>query len=1040
LQKDSLYAANTNATTLANSGSVGGWGSGSSSSIGHKGDGGITNLEHASVTFFLIQTTNSPNPGSDVDTNNDGVLDGNQVASWTVLDSVGVLGNNGAGDIGYGAINFRRNAAALASGTIVPVSFTPSYVGRSSNTVGSAASDWVASDILGGAAPNFTLGVSTNTQPTNYSGMALNHLGGPNFGAPAIPGVIVFQPDGSTGVSESGGTDSYTIGLNTSPSGTVTVQISADPQLQVSTDGGASFGSLKTLTFNSSAPKAVLVRAIDDNVVDTSPHPAFIHHSVSSTADSAHYPLSTIIPTLQVNITDNDLLLLNELKVNPPGPVDNPFEFVEIKGAAGALLTNVYLLVIEGNIESNPGTLNLAVNLSSTHLGSNGLLVVVATNNPYAIPSNTTVVTDPRLSAPGGGLGNGSISFLLVSSPSAFKDGKDLDAGNNGVLEGLPNGTTILDAVAWSDGDTNDVVYGGVVLAQNGPAPDAATRFPSNNVPQSAAAWFFGELDGTNGATSIYDVLNVSSNFPFGAVLTPGGANSTVIGISPLAPFSGVIGDPTNPGFTFTVTDSGPNANALVVTASSSNPFVVPDANLSVTTAGPGLRLLNVNPVGVGYATITITGSDGNAMGQITVQYAASAMGRPGGRFHTGASDASTAIAIDADWMFVGDDESQIIRLYRRNYSGPPVSVFDFQPLLGLTGQEAGEVDIEASTRVGNRLFWLGSQSNNNAAQARTNRSRVFATDVSGSGVNSILNYVGRYDHLREDLVNWDVSNLHGKGSNYYGFAASAADGVNPKAPDGFNIEGLSMAPGSSNVAWLGFRAPLVPPSERAAALILPLTNFDTVVISGGPVGSARFGAPIELNLRCRGIRSIESSTNGVLISAGSPGANKGISPNDFRLFTWTGNPADTPQERAADLTGLNPEGIVEVPPSPWTSNTLVQLISDNGTTDYYNDGLEAKHLPFPGFKKSRSDWVAFGGVVVSQPACTRLTITANTATLSWCSVSNLSYQIQCKTNLQDAVWAEVPGDTTAIGPLTTRTFPISSGPQRFFRLLVLVP
>src|SRR5258707_9232879 len=150
LQKDSLYAANTNATTLINSDSSGGWGSGSSSSIGHKGDGGITNLEHASVTFFLIQTTNFPNPGSDLDTNNDGVLDGSQFASWTVLDSVGVLGNNGAGDIGYGAINFRRNAAALASGTIVPVSFTPSYVGRSSNTVGSAASDWVAGDILGG--------------------------------------------------------------------------------------------------------------------------------------------------------------------------------------------------------------------------------------------------------------------------------------------------------------------------------------------------------------------------------------------------------------------------------------------------------------------------------------------------------------------------------------------------------------------------------------------------------------------------------------------------------------------------------------------------------------------------------------------------------------------------------------------------------------------------------------------------------------------------------------------------------------------------
>src|SRR6185369_1087413 len=208
-------------------------------------------------------------------------------------------------------------------------------------------------------------------------------------------------------------------------------------------------------------------------------------------------------------------------------------------------------------------------------------------------------------------------------------------------------------------------------------------------------------------------------------------------------------------------------------------------------------------------------------------------------------------------------------------------------------------------------------------------------------------------------------------------------------------------------------------------ALILPVTNFTTLAISGGPQGSAKFGTPIELNLRCRGIRSIEATTNGVLISAGPPGKTTGISPNDYRLFTWTGNPADIPQERAADLTGLNPEGIVELPPPPWTANTQVQLINDNGTTVFYDDGVEAKHLLSPGFQKAESDWITLGGVVVSQPACTRLTVSANTATLSWCSVSNLSYQIQCKTNLQDVAWGEVPGNTTAMGPLTTRTFPI---------------
>ena len=596
----------------------------------------------------------------------------------------------------------------------------------------------------------------------------------------------------------------------------------------------------------------------------------------------------------------------------------------------------------------------------------------------------------------------------------------------------------IFDAVAWSDGDLNDVVYGGAVLTLASPTPDAATRFPSNNTPRSAAAWFYGELQGTNGASLIYDALNVSSNFPFGAILSPGAANSTSIGISPPAPISGVIGDPTNPQIAFTISDTDTSAGPLLVTVSSDNQAVAPDSNLSVSAGPGGLRLLNIDPVGVGYATITITVSDGHTTGQITFPYAASAMGRPGGRFHLGASDGSTALAVDSNLMLVGDDQNQTIRLYPRDSSGLPLSAFDFQLDLGLTGQEAGEVDIEASTRVGNRLYWMGSQSNNNAAEARTNRTRIFATDLVGSGPSSTLTYVGRYDHLREDLINWDANNLHGKGSNYYGFAASAAEGVNPKAPDGFNIEGLTMAPGSSNVAWLGFRAPLVPPAERAAALILPVTNFHSLAISGGLLGSARFGPPIELNLRCRGIRSIESITNGVLISAGPPGKNTGISPHDFRLFTWTGNPADTPQERAVNLKGMNPEGIVEVPPPPWTADTQVQLISDDGTTIYYNDGIEAKHLSYAGFKKFRSDWVALGDVVTSRPACYTFAVANNTATLSWCSVANLIYRVQWKTRLEDANWTDLPGDVVGIGPLTVKVFPLGAGAQRFFRVIVV--
>ena len=47
-------------------------------------------------------------------------------------------------------------------------------------------------------------------------------------------------------------------------------------------------------------------------------------------------------------------LLLNEVKVNPPLN-DNPFEFIELKGTPGSLITNTYLIVLEGDSGSAAG-------------------------------------------------------------------------------------------------------------------------------------------------------------------------------------------------------------------------------------------------------------------------------------------------------------------------------------------------------------------------------------------------------------------------------------------------------------------------------------------------------------------------------------------------------------------------------------------------------------------------------------------------------------------------------------------------------------
>jgi autotransporter-associated beta strand protein len=436
---------------------------------------------------------------------------------------------------------------------------------------------------------------------------------------------------------------------------------------------------------------------------------------------------------------------------------------------------------------------------------------------------------------------------------------------------------------------------------------------------------------------------------------------------------SGVIGDPTDPastlGIDFTLADTDTDVNTLTATASSNNG----NATVSLTGSGSS-RNLKITPVNVGYATVTVSVGDGANTTNYVVNYAASAASvAPGAtRFLTGTSDASTAVLVDANNMLVADDENQVLRLYNRQNSGLPIAGFDFTSSLGLTDVSGGvprEVDLELSVRQNNRIFWLGSQSNADGGNARVNRDRVFATDVSGSGVATTLSYVGRYDFLREDIISWDVNNSHGKGANYYGLQASATAGVGSKQSIGYNIEGAEFAPDGTTV-YLGFRAPQTIPANRTKALIIPVTNL-TSLISGQAQGAATFGAPIELNLGGRGIREIrKNSANQYVIIAG-PAGDAGASPNDFRLFTWTGNASDAPVERNANLTALNASGsfesIVEVPAS-LDNNTQLQLLVDNGDAVYYNDGTIAKELSQNNFKKFRSDIVTVGSPLNTAP------------------------------------------------------------------------
>ena len=490
-------------------------------------------------------------------------------------------------------------------------------------------------------------------------------------------------------------------------------------------------------------------------------------------------------------------------------------------------------------------------------------------------------------------------------------------------------------------------------------------------------------VDGTTGTLNSTDLAIASTGTPTVGAAPKIAENTTTPFLNLAATgsglASGVISDPTDPaktlGIDFLLADTDTPVGNLTVTVASSNQTVVTNANLTLTGTGAN-RNLKINPTGVGLSDITVTVNDGTSTNAYIVKYAASAAGTANSRFLTGASNASTAIAIDSNYMLVGDDENQALRLYDRTNSGLAVNSFDYTTLLGLTDISGGvprEVDIEASAKVGNRIFWLGSQSNNDpAGNSRPNRDRLFATDTTGTGAGTSLSYSGRYDFLRADIINWDVTNGHGKGANFYGLAASAAAGVSSKANNGYNIEGLEFAP-DDTTAYVAFRAPQEPTGTRTNALIVPVTNLTTLLAAsgGGAAGTATFGAPIELDLGGRGIREIrKNASNQYAIIAGPAGDNPGTAPADFRLYTWTGNAVDVPVLRSTDLTALNAggsfESIVEVPTSLSDTSTL-QLLVDNGETVFYNDGAIAKDVA-ANFQKSRSELVTLGSTLTVDP------------------------------------------------------------------------
>ncbi|MFI8004260.1 hypothetical protein [Streptomyces sp. NPDC086010] len=415
---------------------------------------------------------------------------------------------------------------------------------------------------------------------------------------------------------------------------------------------------------------------------------------------------------------------------------------------------------------------------------------------------------------------------------------------------------------------------------------------------------------------------------------------------------SGAVGATGDPVVTVTVAQSGADATALTVAASASSRSSVAGTS-DVTVTGTGAtRQVSVSGRARGYTdlTVKVTGLGGKTATKV-LHYAASAAVQNSAdtRYLTGSSDASAAVDVGGGYAVVADDESNTLRLYDLAASGAPVRTWDVASKLGVSK----EIDIEGAARVGNTVYWTGSLGNNKDGEYKADRNTVFTTTVTGSGASTQLTVGRSYRKLRDDLVAWDEAN-----GDRFGFAAGTEDGEAPKQIDGFNVEGLEFAPGSTTTAYVGFRAPLVPPKSGGKALIVPVTNFDKVTGSGA---KAVFGTPIELDLGGLTIRDIrKNAADQYLIVAGSWEADDNSDP--YALYSWDGVAGHAPVRRAT-LPTTDPggwEAVVSVPDLT-VAGARAQVITDAGAADLYGDGTEAKDLDYAEWKKSRATWFTVG-------------------------------------------------------------------------------
>lgn len=298
---------------------------------------------------------------------------------------------------------------------------------------------------------------------------------------------------------------------------------------------------------------------------------------------------------------------------------------------------------------------------------------------------------------------------------------------------------------------------------------------------------------------------------------------------------------------------------------------------------------------------------------------------------YTGMCDASAAVGLADGHFVVADDESDVLRLYKRGVASP-VGTVDLTDHLRNRepNGDTSEADIEGAAKLGNRIYWISSLARKGSdGSFDSHRQRFFATELLATAQPPFLKAVGKPSEALLETLVMDTR---------FAVLVDAAKGA-PESENGLNIEGLAAT--AEGTLLIGFRNP----RPEGRALVVPLLNPAPVVDEGAkPV----FGDLIRLDLGGRGIRSMERVGSEIVIAAGphGPANAKSVQPA-FALFRWSGKAGQAPVFVRGIDSGTERAEAMFVDEQ---SNELM-ILSDDG--DEQVDGRDCKSKKVPSEKKS---------------------------------------------------------------------------------------